>query len=207
MSTTNKLYTFKDILTSGVIIKEGDVEVLKQIDEILIPMIQRPYAQGRKSQDSVRTKFLNDIFTVLSDAAINQLELNFIYGTFVNQEDSRNVFELLDGQQRMTTLFLLHWYFSNKEKHNEGFVWPDYLKKFTYQTRTTSTDFLNKLVSKEIKFESEPSKAIRKSAWYSKSFDKDTPIDAMLRMLDSIDKYYTEAENKPTFNDLDKLKF
>ncbi len=207
MSTTNKLYTFKDILTSGVIIKEGDVEVLKQIDEILIPMIQRPYAQGRKSQDSVRTKFLNDIFTVLSDATINQLELNFLYGTFVNQEDSRNVFELLDGQQRMTTLFLLHWYFSNKEKHNEGFVWPDYLKKFTYQTRTTSTDFLNKLVSKEIKFESEPSKAIRKSAWYSKSFDKDTTIDAMLRMLDCIDKYYTEAENKPTFNDLDKLKF
>ena len=36
---------------------------------------------------------------------------------------------LLDGQQRMTTLFLLHWYLWVKEMNKEGNDIPDYLKK------------------------------------------------------------------------------
>lgn len=207
MSTTNKLYTFKEIMTDGILVKQGEKLVQKRIDEVLIPMIQRPYAQGRKSQESIRNKFLADIFAALCDEDTKQLELNFLYGTFVNQDDDRNVFELLDGQQRMTTLFLLYWYLANQERHKDGFVWPDYLNKFTYQTRTTSTDFLNKLVTTEVNTDIIPSKAIRKSAWFSKSFDKDTTIDAMLRMLNSIDSFYKKANKKPTLGDLEKLKF
>ena len=112
MSTTNKLHTFSEILTDGILVEENEVQVRKTISHVLIPMIQRPYAQGRKSQEGVRKKFLNDIFTVLCDKEARHLELNFLYGTFVTLDGDKNVFELLDGQQRMTTLFLLHWYLS-----------------------------------------------------------------------------------------------
>ena len=80
MSATNKLYTFKEIMTDGILVKQGEKLVPKKIDEVLIPMIQRPYAQGRKSQESIRSKFLTDIFTALCDEDTKQLELNFLYG-------------------------------------------------------------------------------------------------------------------------------
>lgn len=207
MSTTNKLHTFSEILTDGILVEENEVQVRKTISHVLIPMIQRPYAQGRKSQEGVRKKFLNDIFTVLCDKEARHLELNFLYGTFVTLDGDKNVFELLDGQQRMTTLFLLHWYFANQYRNDENFIFPVYLGKFDYQTRTTSSDFLSKLIHTEVRTDISPSKAIREAAWYSKSFDKDTTIDSMLRMLDSIHAVYKELEIKPTYSDLEKLQF
>lgn len=207
MTTNNTLYSFRQLLSQGLYPKEGDQIVLRGVSKILIPMIQRPYAQGRKSQESIRTKFLQDIFSAIARKEVEKLELNFLYGTFVCQDGDNNVFELLDGQQRMTTLFLLHWYIANRERETDGFSFPDYLNKFQYQTRTTTTDFLAKLIPSAITTDKLPSKAIREKGWYSRSFDKDTTIDSMLRMLDSIHLYYQQQEAKPNYSDLDKLQF
>jgi uncharacterized protein with ParB-like and HNH nuclease domain len=207
MSTTSKLYTFHELMTEGLMVEQDGEKVCRKVGRILIPMIQRPYAQGRKSQTSIRDKFLQDIFMALANDKKEKLELNFIYGTFVDEgEDSS--FELLDGQQRLTTLFLLHWYVAAMGHLSaETTDMPAYLKKFEYQTRTSSTSFLHKLFSAKLNSEEKPSKTIRKASWYSKSYDKDTTIDSMLRMLDSISEKYNAAEVKPTYEDLQKLKF
>ncbi len=53
---------------------------------VVIPLIQRDYAQGRKDKRTteVRKKLLQDINTALIDTNIGPLDLNFIYGKSTN---------------------------------------------------------------------------------------------------------------------------
>ena len=74
--------------------------------KIVIPDFQREYAQGRcdKHSEFVREMFLNDIFQFLKDESKKKMELDFIYG----RVNDRNEFFPFDGQQRLTTLFLIY---------------------------------------------------------------------------------------------------
>lgn len=171
------------------------------VDKILIPRIQRAYAQGRKNESGIRASILEDIFGALRSGTL--LELNFIYGTVRN-----GVFELLDGQQRLTTLYLIHWYVACREKRLEEI--SGMLRKFSYETRHTSADFCEGLSSYCYeKTEGQTvSQAIRKRiSWYFKSFDLDSTVESMLRMLDSIEKKYDEAHDTLLFDNLDNLQF
>ena len=47
---------------------------------IVVPIIQRDYAQGRKSEKEVRDTFLYALFNYLDDNKPNR-DLDFIYGT------------------------------------------------------------------------------------------------------------------------------
>ena len=91
--------------------------------QISVPVIQRDYAQGRNSKKAlqVRTHFLNSLaeYIQASDDPQNagkKLSLDFIYGA----ESALDVTELIDGQQRFTTLFLLHTYFAIKDNASEA---------------------------------------------------------------------------------------
>ena len=74
---------------------------------IRIPRIQRDYAQGRKGKENLREEFLTSLSEALNGKT-EQLKLDFIYGS----GDGDGHFSPLDGQQRLTTLWLLHWYFA-----------------------------------------------------------------------------------------------
>ena len=78
--------------------------------KISIPIIQRDYAQGRMDSKSsnIRNKFLDEIFNRLDND--ENLFLDFVYGNIEGDK-----FIPIDGQQRLTTLFLLHLYFAKKE--------------------------------------------------------------------------------------------
>ena len=82
------------------------------VEAIEIPILQRDYAQGRKEEGEVRTLFLNSLFQALNsnDESRQPLDLDFVYGNF--EDGQSKTFSVLDGQQRLTTLFLLHWYFT-----------------------------------------------------------------------------------------------
>lgn len=67
---------------------------------ILIPRLQREYVQGRLEE--IISPFLDDLFK--SDA-----ELTYIYGY-----EEKGCFVPIDGQQRLTTLWLLHVYIASK---------------------------------------------------------------------------------------------
>ncbi len=141
---TTKLHTFKEVLTKGITV-DGHEEPIK-ISYIFIPKIQRSYAQGRKAESDIRTDFLDDIFSVLVSDKNTPLELSFLFGSKqVLINGVKDGFELLDGQQRTTTLFLLYWYVYNREEKQL----PDFLGRFTYETRDTSTNFLMNITKKK----------------------------------------------------------
>ena len=114
------------------------IDFFKKYSRIEIPKIQRDYAQGRENESEVADRFLDKIFECLKDGT--NLELDFIYGSVNNK-----IVYLLDGQQRVTTLFLLYWYMALREDiFNEEI--KEYLKKFTYSTRVSSREFCQNII-------------------------------------------------------------
>lgn len=190
--TTGRLLNLEELIEN----KGG-----KMVD-IVIPKIQRAYAQGRKREANTREPFIHRIFDFLSKG--EAMELNFVYGS-KNNNESGTIFELLDGQQRLTTLFLLYWYLSMAENRDISSI----LKHFTYETRTTSTDFIQKLVESRIDVsQTMPSLSICSRQWYTIAYDKDSTVQGMLTMLDTIHRIYQERGcPKGMFDNLSKLRF
>jgi len=156
-------------------------EILNKYD-IRVPIIQRDYAQGREEEKvlEIRDTFLNSISDRLTDN--NKLHLDFVYGSI-----NDNIFIPLDGQQRLTTLFLLYWYFGKKEKKDINF-----LNKFTYETRASSREFCQKLIRNKMDFDSGSLvKNIENSTWFLAFWKNDPTIKSMLVMIGSIHKKFT----------------
>lgn len=154
---------------------------------IVIPTIQRDYAQGRKNDPKIaqiRKTFLQALVQSLTEN--QELELDFVYGSL-----NHKTLELLDGQQRLTTLFLLHCYLVNKNKANinEIDLIKKQLQKFSYQTRTSSKLFISQLVEKlvEMEWSGKPSIVIENEAWFLAVWRKDPTIISILTMLDELD--------------------
>ena len=203
---TSELHTLKSILTDGIRI-EGQVNPVK-ISCIYIPKIQRAYAQGRKEESDVRKDFLDALFDVLVSEDDVQIELSFLFGS--QQQMAKRTgtgFELLDGQQRITTLFLLYWYISMRERNSV----PDFLSKFTYETRDTSTQFLTNITSSTsticIEQTVSPSAAIKNNKWFTDDYYCDPTVCAMLNMLDAIQQQYNERKCTNIYDRLERLRF
>lgn len=172
----NKSYSFKDIFESSFPVEEEQIK----ISNIIIPIIQRDYAQGRQDPEikRVRQRFLN----ALLDAVNNKpIKLDFVYGDI----DNNGILTPLDGQQRLTTLFLLYWYAAKKEN-----VFVDeysFLNKFSYRTRYSARDFCECLVNYNPCFSKKTlSDEIINQNWFPWEWKKDPTISSMLVMLDCI---------------------
>jgi uncharacterized protein with ParB-like and HNH nuclease domain len=162
---------------------------------IKIPIIQRDYAQGRRNKiaNEIRENFLSSILEVLLEK--KTLHLDFIYGS----EKGADFFPL-DGQQRLTTLFLLHWYFGKKQGKD-----INHLKRFTYETRASSGDFSNNLVDAEIDFlDGSIKDQILDSNWFVSLWENDPTIKSMLVMIASI---HDKFSNYGFYDELDNINF
>jgi len=175
---------------------------------VVIPIIQRDYAQGRKNEKEIRDTFLDALFNYLNDNKPNR-DLDFIYGTLNEVEGIIN-FIPLDGQQRLTTLFLLHWYLyqiSDNEEKKEEFknsLLKNGKSMFTYETRTSSGDFcdalmgadlnINKLLAPDKNEKNSLSKTIKNCSWYYLTWEYDPTIQAMLTMLDAIHEKFSNKK-------------
>ncbi|MDE6177073.1 MAG: DUF262 domain-containing protein [Paramuribaculum sp.] len=212
----SETYTFKTLTCKPV--PNGDGNECVMINEVVIPRIQRAYAQGRKDEKAtaIREKLLNDIFRhLISDNDNDVMDLHFMYGSVKEEEKLKGqvsyVLELLDGQQRFTTLYLLHWYLLQKEGMFESEDYKDLrnaLLSFSYETRATATDFCNSLVKYGCNFgDSTPGSAIKKARWYYRSYDKDATIAGMLTMLDAIDERYKANNASDLLPRTDRLQF
>lgn len=161
--------------------------------KISIPIIQRDYAQGRKDAATIRDKFLHEIFNRLDND--ENLFLDFVYGNIEGDK-----FIPIDGQQRLTTLFLLHLYFAKKEKKD-----CEYLKGFTYETRSSSREFCERLVNADIDFnKDEISADIKNYSWFMPFWENDPTVKSMLVMLDSI---HDKFKNSNFYDRLENIKF
>lgn len=172
----------KDLHTFGELIRDN---------KIVIPKIQRDYVQGSNAQQEKRDEFL----AVLLDHLVSDTEyhLDFIYGT---GGSDRGEFLPLDGQQRLTTIFLIHWVLAQRSGIRDIEV-KDY---FSYQTRRSSELFCQKLIEERIDFRSFTegqtiSEYIRKeAAWYLNQWDTDPTIQAMLDMIDATDLFISKPQ-------------
>ena len=179
---------------------------------VVIPLIQRDYAQGRKDKRTteVRKKLLQDINTALLDANVGPLDLNFIYGKSINGK-----FIPLDGQQRLTTLFLV--YLFAYRDHDEC----NFLSNFSYETRNSSKQFFKSLFENRKSFFTEtkgPSEIITDQPWFADSWQLDPTVQGALKTLDDISDSFDygfdyvsvlsdSSNQKLVFNflDIDKL--
>ena len=190
MSSELTKYSFNDLLEQG---------------RVRIPKIQRDYAQGRRNQkvDEIRKVFVHTLLLVVKGKRPST-ELDFIYGSMNN-----GAFEPLDGQQRLTTLFLLHWMMGCGLSTKDGKH-----ALFTYETRNTSREFCDELVLhdamqfvKEAKTKEElrkqrhesgetkgseedepiiPSTIIKGRDWFKWEWKYDPTVLSMLVMIDAI---------------------
>lgn len=159
---------------------------------ICIPRIQRDYAQGREEPEptQIRQVFLKDVFDALENG--KELDINFIYGNVDENKKGVKRFVPIDGQQRLTTLFLLHWYFASwSGKLNAANI--EILNRFQYETRFVTCDFCNRLVRdvkvdlKElVKKDCKLTDVIKDYYWFFSAYDHDATIKAMLVMLQEI---------------------
>ena len=164
------------------------------ISGITIPRIQRAYAQGRSDAHAVKTRerFLSAIYAGLIN---DGLTLDFIYGNIQNGQ-----LIPLDGQQRLTTLWLLHWYADKKESINDK-----RLARFSYNTRYSARDFLIKLVNYEPTWKTRLSDEIENEGWFPMEWINDPTVRGMLTMLDEIQKRFADIDD--LWNKLDKINF
>lgn len=184
-------------------------DLIKQ-GQIRIPQIQRDYAQGRLHKDvtEIRNHFVRSLLLVVTGKKA-KAQLDFVYGS--NRKDA---FEPLDGQQRLTTLFLLHWVLGVDLQTDDG------ESVLTYETRNTSAAFCKELVrhraqqfvdeavektneakkeaqerhhpdaermaSQRVKTRYTPSEIIQNRDWFQWGWRFDPTINAMLVMIDAL---------------------
>lgn len=157
--------------------------------KIVIPIIQRDYAQGRESEGALRKRFLNRLKKALDEAitfsnegerTTHRLILDFVYGT----PTASSAVAPLDGQQRLTTLWLIHWYIA----YISGALTEEVkkvLKSFSYATRVSSRDFCDKLCDLAPLEDKSGTvrKHIQEQTWFYSEWNQDPTVSGMLRML------------------------
>lgn len=170
----------KEVYTFYELINEYDIK---------IPILQRDYAQGREENLAVCENFLKTLKTGLIEK--KNISLDFIYGNVEN-----GTFFPLDGQQRLTTLFLLHWYAAEKESVADES--REKLKRFSYETRSSSRRFCEALINGRVQI-SDGAASLREqiidSEWFYLSWKFDPTIKAMLSTIDMIHEIYQNVEN------------
>ena len=154
---------------------------------VVVPIIQRDYAQGRRdpSTSQIRTEFISAIVEAVSENKAGSLDLGLIYG-FLESGWAYPRLVLLDGQQRMTTLFLLHWLVARRSGWSDEL--PNTFRRFTYETRSTARDFCKALADEklEVPVGGLVSDCIKDARWFFRSWETDPTISGMLVVLDEL---------------------
>ncbi len=163
--------------------------------KIVIPIIQRDYAQGRDEESPLRKRFLSMLKQTLDLAIIasepnskttqpHQLILDFVYGT----PAENGAIAPLDGQQRLTTLWLLHWFVAYMTGNLSDDV-RNVLKSFSYEIRVSSRDFCEKLCDL-VHIDNSKSidgtlikRHIENQTWFYSEWKQDPTVYGMLTML------------------------
>lgn len=186
-------------------------EFLDKYTAVEIPILQRDYAQGRldprtKEMNRKGENFVSVLFNALREE--KGLRMDIIYGSIETRDGDHpeeKTFIPLDEQQRLTTLWLLHWYLSQWEERSEEIA--SLLQRFTYATRSTARDFCQRLCSLRLTRDelANPSEYFSEKMWFTSKYSYDPTIQAMLNMLNAIAK---EQHKQPvSFDLLESLQF
>lgn len=140
----------------------------------------------------------NSIDTLLVSLKNYAENLNIEIDFETNQKNSSVAefvtFIPLDGQQRLTSLFLIHWYVANLLNKEDAKIT---LKRFKYATRSSSKEFLLFLVKNYFHTENKSellSESIENHEDFFTKWKKDPTVLGMLIVLDMIHKQFIEKQ-------------
>lgn len=169
-----------------------------QVQAIVIPQIQRDYAQGRNHPQvqQIRERFIASLFDALDSP--DGIDLDFVFGDLVEKEQgTRKIHTLypLDGQQRLTTLFLLHCYLAWHAPETAGVQQPWHA--FSYATRPGARAFCQFLAECRPTdlAQATVSHWLKDQARYLPTWKHDPTIQGMLVMLDALHTRYRDASD------------
>lgn len=183
-----------------------DVEDFRGVE---IPIIQRDYAQGRRTATDIRNRFIHALYEALMlppDSPHLPLDLDFIYGS-MDKSDLGTVFSPLDGQQRLTALFLVHWYLAvhdGKLAEFQKFMCREGQSRFSYKVRASADHFFDTLANADFELPA-PSdgedgdgcamtRAIEDQPWFFLAWRQDPTVVSALRVLDTIHEQFKDTE-------------
>lgn len=148
---------------------------------ILIPLLQRDYVQG--GREDVISPFIDSLLEKDTD-------LNYIYGY---EEDG--CFVPIDGQQRLTTLWLLYLYLYSRKHQMDAFK-----VRMKFSFREYAEDFCERLYEHldsllgDIDEKARLDEAIINQRWFIRSWLSNASVKNMLRTLKIIHRKI-KAEN------------
>ena len=175
--------------------------------KIVIPDLQRDYCWGDSSHTNEKkelvTDFVNTLISLYEGERSSCLNLGLIYG----YESPANQIQLCDGQQRITTLFLILGMLNKYSQKNyfRQYLISDFEYKhddrepyLNYAIRESSLYFMSDLVchffitddTKYPNYYIKDIEDITKSAnpWYYTEYDLDSSIQSMIKALSVIGK-------------------
>ena len=154
--------------------------------KIQVPYYQRDYAQGRIDNgriDNIRKVLVEEMYGAIMGFNNKECHLGLVFGSY---DENEKVFIAVDGQQRLTTVFLLHWYVAWRE--NKLNDYKEKLLNFSWDTRSYSSQFV------ELLFKIRPLgnviDSIKTNSNYFSVWENDPTVKGMLTMLEEIEKQY-----------------
>ena len=161
---------------------------------VVVPAIQRHYVQGANTPKAkeVRLGFLCDLFTHFKEHPDSPFKLDYIFGPI--RTDGDDAFVPVDGQQRLTTVWLLARYAVEKVPQTERIALLNLLARFTYEGRLFAQRFCDDITRADsprwweenqqpIK---KPSAVLRQKKVLNPGWESDATVAAMSCMLDAI---------------------
>jgi len=184
---------------------------LIQENEVQIPQVQRDYVYGRTvgsgKEATVLDGLLNEFKRVLESSGDDTIVLDFVYGDIHRKDNKYEYLIPLDGQQRLTTLYLLHVYaavrqsIKNAEETGGQRCLPEgteKLARFSYETRTSASTLCDNLVNHfitRLNLEESISEQIEGDPRYLPSYDFDPTIRSILNVLDRIQVVFKDTND------------
>lgn len=166
---------------------------------VVIPVIQRDYVQGADRNREKREEFLTVLLGALKSDR-GSVNLDFIYGISPDKtsqpQSTSGEFLPVDGQQRLTTLYLLAWLLAQRgfepEKRPE-------LPRLDYRTSPATQQFVAELrkYGLPVGFKFEGAKTLSEHLmtepdWFGDDWKTDPSVMAMLQMLDAMNRRLNE---------------
>lgn len=170
---------------------------------VVIPGIQRHYVQGANNPkaESVRKQFIKEIFTAIEEKQ-SDFNLHFIYGPI--NTDGEDSFVPVDGQQRLTTLWLIARYAVEKAEPSDRKDLLRLLSRFTYEDRINAKRFCQALTCEDSRWDitQDPNPDILCQNWFVDYWKEDETVASMIRMLSTIHEEWNKHQDSITAEDI-----
>lgn len=153
--------------------------------KISIPIIQRDYAQGRSDArtNELRKRLVEEIIAAAESG--RRKDFNFIYGT----KSGGNEFLPIDGQQRLTTLYLFTWFIAVMVRKLDMLT---LLPGFTYRVRPSSEHFFGSLLPQKEESKEDlymfctDTRKMEDFPWFKSQWMRDPTVGSVITMIKEI---------------------